>query len=161
MNNEEIDDLDEQLEKSRIKSNNMEIENSKISQHDYSYLAKKIENYSCRMTFDMKVYIYNNNDIKNIRDKYEILNELKESTFSHVYLARNIKTDKLFCIKKIKDDKNFLDQSLTEIYILDYLRKTGDPSKNNFLDLHEYFYFNVKLKATFVYRNGNFRTLNL
>ena len=81
--------------------------------------------------------------MNNVRDKYEIISELKESTFSHVYLAKNIKTEKLFCIKKIKDDKNFVDQSLTEIYVLDYLKKTGDPAKNNFLDLYEYFYFNV------------------
>lgn len=121
----------------------MEIESSKLVAKDYSYLAKKIESFSNRMTFDLKVYIYNNSDTNNIRDKYEIISELKESTFSNVYLARNIKTDKLFCIKKIKDDKNFLDQSLTEIYILDYLRKTGDPIKHHFLDLHEYFYFNV------------------
>lgn len=95
------------------------------------------------MGFDMKVYIYNTTDAHIIREKYEIINELKESTFSNVYLVRNIKTEKLFCVKKIKDDKNYLDQSLSEIYVLDYLRKTGDPSKNRFVDLHEFFYFNV------------------
>ena len=148
---DEISELDKQLDKSQIRSMKMEIESSKLMARDYSYLAKKIESFSNRMTFDLKVYIYNNGDSNNIRDKYEIISELKESTFSNVYLTRNIKTDKLFCIKKIKDDKNFLDQSLTEIYILDYLRKTGDPVKHHFLDLHEYFYFNVSSTAPSLY----------
>ena len=93
----------------------MEIECSKITAKDYSKLAKSIEKFSTRMAFDIKVYIFTNSDSNNIRDKYEIISELKESTFSHVYLARNIKTEKLFCIKKIKDDKNFFDQHLQKV----------------------------------------------
>lgn len=121
----------------------MEIESGRPVVRDYSHLNKKIEGFSNKMGFDLKVYIYNTTDAHIIREKYEIVSELKESTFSNVYLVRNIKTEKLFCIKKIKDDKNYLDQSLSEIYVLDYLRKTGDPSKNRFVDIHEYFYFNV------------------
>lgn len=121
----------------------MDIEEAKVPVRDYSHLSKKIEGFSNKMGFDMKVYIYNSNDGNIIREKYEIISELKESTFSNVYLVRNIKTDKLFCIKKIKDDKNFLDQSLSEVYVLDYLRKTGDSVRHRFLELHEYFYFNV------------------
>lgn len=143
LDSEELPELDKQLQQNNTKSMAMEIETSRATNKDYSYLAKKIEGFSNRMTFDVKVYIYNNMNPNNIREKYQIINELKESTFSNVYLARNIKTDKLHCIKKIKDDKNFLDQSLSEIYILDYLKKTGDPVKHNFLDIHEYFYYNV------------------
>lgn len=121
----------------------MDVENNKIASRDYAHLYKKIETFSNKIGIDLKVYIYNSKDPQNIREKYKIISELKESTFSNVYLAQNIKTEKLFCIKKIKDDKNFLDQSLSEIYVLDYLKKTGDPTKNRYLDLHEYFYFNV------------------
>jgi hypothetical protein len=49
------------------------------------------------------------------------------------------------CLKKIKDDKNFLDQSLMEIYVLKYLNMSGKHSDHNFLMLSEYFYLNVKL----------------
>ena len=131
----------------------MEIESSKVSTRDYSHLNKKIEGFSNKMGFAMKVYIYNTSDSHIIREKYEILSELKESTFSNVYLVKNIKTEQLFCVKKIKDDKNFLDQSLSEIYVLDYLKKTGDALKHRFLDLHEFFYFNVSLSATLVHRD--------
>lgn len=121
----------------------MEIESNKVPTRDYSHLSKKIEGFSNKMGFEMKVFIYNTSDSHIIREKYEILSELKESTFSNVYLVKNIKTDKLLCVKKIKDDKNFLDQSLSEIYVLDYLKKNGDALKFRFLDLHEFFYFNV------------------
>ena len=136
-------ELDKQLERSGVRAHKMEIEGARPVVRDYSHLSKKIEGFSSKMGFDMKVYIYASSDSHVVREKYEIVSELKESTFSHVYLVRNIKTEKLFCAKKIKDDKNFLDQSLSEVYVLDYLRKTGDPTRNRFLDLHEYFYFNV------------------
>lgn len=102
-----------------------------------------IENFSTRMTFDLRVNIFTKLQFSSIMDKYEVVNELKESTFSIVYKIFNIQTKQQFCIKKIKDDKNFLDQSLMEIYVLDYLGKSGNPHKNNILDVHEYFYFNV------------------
>jgi hypothetical protein len=44
------------------------------------------------------------------------------------------------CVKKIKDDKHFLDQSLLEIQILKFLKQKNDPEKNNFLNLFDYFY---------------------
>lgn len=44
------------------------------------------------------------------------------------------------CVKKIKDDKHFLDQSLMEIQILKFLKKEGDPNEHNFLELFDYFY---------------------
>ena len=32
-----------------------------------------------------------------------------------------------------------------EIYILDYLKKSGNPNKYNFLEMYEYFYLNRHL----------------
>ena len=57
----------------------------------------------------------------------------------------------MFCLKKIRDDKNFVDQSFLEIYILNYLNKNGNPSKYNFLALSDFFYFNVSLLEAFTY----------
>ena len=44
------------------------------------------------------------------------------------------------CVKKIKDDKHFLDQSLLEIQILKFLKKKDLPDRYNFLELYDYFY---------------------
>lgn len=46
-------------------------------------------------------------------------------------------------IKRIKDDKRYLDQSLTEIYVLYQLARRGDPTDQNFLHLTDFFYLNV------------------
>ena len=78
-----------------------------------------------------------------VRDKYQIIKEIKESTFSNVYFAKNLRNNKPVSVKRIKDGKSYFDQSLNEIFVLDYLKKNGSPQKHNFLDLHESFYFNV------------------
>lgn len=96
---------------------------------------------------NLKVYMYSKADFSIIRDKYEIIRQIKESTFSHVYYSKNIRTGKPVSIKMIKNDKNYLDQSLGEIYILHYLKKCGSSSKYNFLELKEAFYYNVGLLA--------------
>ena len=49
----------------------------------------------------------------------------------------------MVCLKRIKDDKNFLDQSLMEIYVLDYLSQQGKSAEHNFLQLYEHFYHNA------------------
>lgn len=68
-----------------------------------------------------------------------------ESTFSYIYKCSILKTDKYFSIKKIKDNKNFVDQSIFEIYILSYLKKKGNHNRYNFLDLIEFFYYNRRI----------------
>jgi hypothetical protein len=55
----------------------------------------------------------------------------------------NVKTKTKVCMKIIKDSKSFFDQSLREIHILEYLRKSGNSQKDRFLFMHEYFYLNV------------------
>ena len=40
----------------------------------------------------------------------------------------------------IKNNKDFLDQSLDEIKLLRYINAVGDPDEHNVLRLYEYFY---------------------
>lgn len=46
-------------------------------------------------------------------------------------------------IKRIKDDKRYVDQSLTEIYVLQQLSRRGDPNAQNFVGLVDFFYLDV------------------
>ena len=48
-------------------------------------------------------------------------------------------------MKKIKNDKEYLDQSLIEVYILKYLQKVGHPDQKHFLNMKEFFYYNNHL----------------
>jgi serine/threonine protein kinase len=49
------------------------------------------------------------------------------------------------CIKIIKNNKDFVDQSLDEIKLLKYLNSCGDADKYNVLRLHDYFYYKEHL----------------
>jgi len=53
------------------------------------------------------------------------------------------KTDRKVCVKRIKDDKQFFDQSLQEIYILNYIAQNGKSNEDNFLQMMDCFYLNV------------------
>ena len=54
------------------------------------------------------------------------------------------KTDRKVCVKRIKDDKHFFDQSLQEIYILNYIAQNGRANEDNFLQMLDCFYLNVR-----------------
>ena len=69
----------------------------------------------------MKIFLYREEAKKRVIQKYEIQEQLIESTFSFVYLVKDLQTKKIYCMKKIKNDKEFFDQSLMEVYILNYL----------------------------------------
>lgn len=141
----EFPKLDEHIDRNytHMRRDKMEMEVEPFNPIDHSNLIRMIEGFSTRMSFDLQVSIFTKLEQGNIMDKYEIIIKLKESTFSKVYKIINVRTKQTFCMKRIKDNKNFLDQSLMEIYILDYLGKSGNPHKHNILDVHEYFYFNV------------------
>lgn len=47
------------------------------------------------------------------------------------------------CAKQIKNNKTFIDQSMYEILIMDYLKRNGDADRHRFLKLLDFFYINV------------------
>ena len=55
------------------------------------------------------------------------------------------KNRKRVCLKVIKNNKDFLDQSLDEIKLLRYLNAAGDVDKHHILRLYDYFYFKEHL----------------
>lgn len=59
-------------------------------EHDYpdhSKLIKKIEATADKICVDIKAYLYNHATSGVVREKYIITDNLKESTFSYVYLV--------------------------------------------------------------------------
>lgn len=143
MNRGDIAELEKQLTKDGPDVKSPYIGSFQLSFRNNKHIHKKIETVSTRMIQGIKCYSFSGVEPKVIRDKYQIMKEIKESTFSNVFYAKNLRNSKPVSIKRIKDDKAYFDQSLGEIYVLDYLKKGGNPHKNNFLDFHEAFYFNV------------------
>jgi len=72
--------------------------------------------------------------------RYQILEYLGSAAFSRAVQCLDLETNKMVCMKIIKNDKDFFDQSLDEIKLLKYINVNGDVDENNVLRLFDYFY---------------------
>lgn len=77
--------------------------------------------------------------------RYYLTEYLGSAAFSRVVQAHDLQTGIDVCLKIIKNDKDFFDQSLDEIKLLKLVNK-GDPAdKHHILRLYDYFYHQVCL----------------
>lgn len=72
--------------------------------------------------------------------RYQILEYLGSAAFSRAVQCLDLETNKMVCMKIIKNDKDFFDQSLDEIKLLKYINVNGDVEENCVLRLYDYFY---------------------
>jgi len=82
--------------------------------------------------------------------QYYVQSELGSAAFSTAYRCVDLNSGKKaedgeiyydeVCLKVIKNTKDFFDQSLDEIKILELLRQTGQCSENNILEMKAFFY---------------------
>jgi len=72
--------------------------------------------------------------------RYQILEYLGSAAFSRAVQCLDLVSNKMVCMKIIKNDKDFFDQSLDEIKLLKYINVNGDPDSNCILQLYDYFY---------------------
>ncbi|GAB2211021.1 hypothetical protein Droror1_Dr00016312 [Drosera rotundifolia] len=75
-----------------------------------------------------------------IAGRYLITEYLGSATFSKVVQAHDIQTGVDVCLKIIKNDKDFFDQSLDEIKLLKYVNKHDPSDEKHILRLYDYFY---------------------
>jgi len=68
------------------------------------------------------------------------LEYLGSAAFSKAIRCNDLLTSHQVCIKIIKNNKEFLDQSLDEIRLLQYINSQGDADQKNVLQLFDYFY---------------------
>ena len=80
-----------------------------------------------------------------IAGRYQILAYLGDAVFSKAVKCLDIKENKLVCLKIIKNHKNYFDQSLHEIKVLNFINVNGDPEKEHFLKCIDFFYFKEHL----------------
>lgn len=94
--------------------------------------------------------------------RYQILEFLDSAAFSKAIRALDLhsgrevrdffefrKTNQpQVCMKIIKNNKDYVDQSLDEIKLLKYLNNMGDPHKNNILQLYGML-FTARCKSRF------------
>nr|GMD02103.1 dual specificity tyrosine-phosphorylation-regulated kinase 4 isoform X2 [Ipomoea batatas] len=75
-----------------------------------------------------------------VAGRYHITEYLGSAAFSKVVQAHDLHTGIDVCLKIIKNDKDFFDQSLDEIKLLKYVNKHDPGDERHILRLYDYFY---------------------
>jgi serine/threonine protein kinase len=78
-----------------------------------------------------------------IAGRYHVTEYLGSAAFSKAIQAHDLHTGVDVCIKIIKNNKDFFDQSLDEIKLLKYVNKHDPGDKYHILRLYDYFYYRV------------------
>lgn len=75
-----------------------------------------------------------------IAGRYYVTEYLGSAAFSKVVQAHDLQTGMDVCLKIIKNDKDFFDQSLDEIKLLKFVNKYDPLDEHHVLRLYDYFY---------------------
>ncbi|CAA3032559.1 Hypothetical predicted protein [Olea europaea subsp. europaea] len=76
-----------------------------------------------------------------IAGRYHVTEFLGSAAFSKAIQAHDLHTGMDVCVKIIKNNKDFFDQSLDEIKLLKYVNKHDPADKYHILRLYDYFYY--------------------
>ena len=83
-----------------------------------------------------------------IAGRYHVTEYLGSAAFSKAIQAHDLHTGMDVCVKIIKNNKDFFDQSLDEIKLLKYVNKHDPADKYHLLRLYDYFYYRVSESTT-------------
>lgn len=75
-----------------------------------------------------------------IAGRYYVTEYLGSAAFSKVVQAHDLQTGVDVCMKIIKNDKDFFDQSLDEIKLLKFVNRHDSADQHHILRLYDYFY---------------------
>ena len=85
-----------------------------------------------------------------IAGRYYVTEYLGSAAFSKVVQAHDLLMGIDVCLKIIKNDKDFFDQSLDEIKLLKLVNKHDPGDEQHILRLYDYFYHQVCLKSKLI-----------
>ncbi|XP_017697946.2 uncharacterized protein LOC103705802 isoform X2 [Phoenix dactylifera] len=80
-----------------------------------------------------------------IAGRYHVTEYLGSAAFSKAIQAHDLHTGMDVCVKIIKNNKDFFDQSLDEIKLLKFVSKNDPADKYHILRLYDYFYYREHL----------------
>jgi hypothetical protein len=78
-----------------------------------------------------------------VAGRYHVTEYLGSAAFSKAIQAHDLQTGMDVCMKIIKNNKDFFDQSLDEIKLLKYINKHDPADEHHILRLYDYFYHRV------------------
>lgn len=80
-----------------------------------------------------------------VAGRYRVTEYLGSAAFSRVVQAHDLCTGMDVCLKIIKNDKDFFDQSLDEIKLLKFVNKYDPADAHHILRLYDFFYYQEHL----------------
>ncbi|XP_058078945.1 uncharacterized protein LOC131227213 isoform X2 [Magnolia sinica] len=80
-----------------------------------------------------------------IAGRYHVTEFLGSAAFSKAIQAHDLHTGMDVCVKIIKNNKDFFDQSLDEIKLLKFINRNDPADKYHILRLYDYFYYREHL----------------
>jgi len=120
-------------------------------EYDTEYIAQKYEVFDLRIYHrrqrtgfeETKDFPIRMNDL--IAGRYQVMDFLGSAAFSRAVQALDTKTGMLVCLKIIKNNKDYFDQSLDEIKLLKFVNTYDPEDKHGLVRLYDYFYFKEHL----------------
>lgn len=137
-----------ELEASRAKEGDLNAINGELSMYrnedEYEVFDLKVIHRKNRTGFE------ENKDLPIVLDsvigsRYCVTEYLGSAAFSKVVRAHDLQMGIDVCLKIIKNDKDFFDQSLDEIKLLKFVNKYDPADERHILRLYDYFYFQEHL----------------
>jgi serine/threonine protein kinase len=75
-----------------------------------------------------------------IAARYQVKEYLGSAAFSKAVQCLDLHTGEMVCVKIIKNNKDFFDQSLDEVMLLDYLKQHDPDDTHHVVHIFDYFY---------------------
>ncbi|KHG12257.1 putative serine/threonine-protein kinase dyrk2 [Gossypium arboreum] len=122
----------------------LEDEEVDVVQDQVRQIKKQEEEFE---TFNLKIEDKNFHVVLNsvIAGRYHVAEYLGSAAFSKAIQAHDLHAGMDVCVKIIKNNKDFFDQSLDEIKLLKYVNKHDPADKHHILRLYDYFYYREHL----------------
>ncbi|MBA0651901.1 hypothetical protein Goklo_019195 [Gossypium klotzschianum] len=122
----------------------LEDEEVDVVQDQVRQIKKQEEEFE---TFNLKIEDKNFHVVLNsvIAGRYHVTEYLGSAAFSKAIQAHDLHAGMDVCVKIIKNNKDFFDQSLDEIKLLKYVNKHDPADKHHILRLYDYFYYREHL----------------
>ncbi|KIY98552.1 Dual specificity protein kinase pom1 [Monoraphidium neglectum] len=120
-----------------------------LYEYDPAYIDAKYEVFDLRVVHrrrrtgfeDSKEFPIRRNDL--IAGRYQVMDFLGSAAFSQAVQALDVATGGLVCLKIIKNNKDYFDQSLDEIKLLRYVNGHDPNDEHHIVRLYDFFYYKV------------------
>ncbi|KAK7358093.1 hypothetical protein VNO77_00014 [Canavalia gladiata] len=138
------DDLGTSLEDEEAAAVQEQVRQIKAQEEEFETFNLKIVHRKNRTGFeeDKNFHVVLNSVIAG---RYHVTEYLGSAAFSKAIQAHDLHTGLDVCVKIIKNNKDFFDQSLDEIKLLKFVNKHDPADKYHILRLYDYFYYREHL----------------